>query len=94
MEPQKSQIISLSNSSGNSYGVGAFSARETGILHTMHGNLNGQGFLDILCDCLVPSAHLLGYGDNYFLQDDGASCHRVKTRMISEVCSGHRRVPI
>ena len=42
----------------------------------IHDWLNGPGYMDILDDSLVSSAHLLGYGDKYFLHDDNAPCHR------------------
>jgi hypothetical protein len=47
----------------------------TGILN---GNLNSHGYIDILNNCAIPSAHRLGYGDEFWYQDDGAQCHRAK----------------
>lgn len=57
---------------------GAMSYRGTGILNSMKGTFNSVGYLDILANCAIPSAHLLGYGDDFFYQDDGAPCHRAK----------------
>ena len=49
-----------------------------GVLTEVTGRLNGEGYIDILGDALLPSAHLLGYGDHFFLQDDNAPCHRAR----------------
>ena len=32
---------------------------------TVQGHLDGQGYIDILGDCLVPTAHMQGHGDIY-----------------------------
>ena len=58
--------------------MGAMSYSGTGFLHTVIQTLNGMRYIDVLENCMVPSAHLLGYGDNYTFQDDGAPCHRSK----------------
>ena len=58
---------------------GAMSYRGVGFLKTLHGNLNQHGYIDILGEYMVPSAHLLGYGDHYWFQDDNAPCHRART---------------
>ena len=55
---------------------GAMSYRGTGLLYHVKGNLNGAGYIKILQDCAIPTAHLLGYVDDYWYQDDGAPCHR------------------
>ena len=55
---------------------GAMSYRGTGFLTPLTGNLNARGYIQILEDSMVPSAHLLGYGNHYFFMDDGAPCHR------------------
>jgi len=39
---------------------------------------NTKGDIKILEDATVHSAHLLGYGDVFWYQDDGAPCHRAK----------------
>ena len=57
---------------------GAMSYRGTGYLTPLTGNLNANGYIDILEKSAIPSAHLLGYGNNYFFQDDGAPCHRAR----------------
>ena len=57
---------------------GAMSYRGPGLLYRIDGRLNALGYIDILGDYAVPSAHLLGYGDNFIYQDDGAPCHRAK----------------
>ena len=54
----------------------AMSYRGTGFLIPLTGNLNKNGYLDILRNSAIPSAHLLGYGDNFIFQNDGAPCHR------------------
>ena len=61
---------------------GAMSARGTGTLKTITGRMNGEGYIDILGDQLIPSAHLLGYGQHFILQDDNAPCHRA--RIVNE----------
>ena len=55
---------------------GAMLYRGTGFLTPLKGNLDKDGYLDILRNSAIPSAHLLGYGDNFIFQDDGAPCHR------------------
>ena len=57
---------------------GAMSYRGTGLLTRVTGNLNAVGYIDILGNSAVPSAHFLGYGNNFWLQDDGAPCHRAR----------------
>ena len=54
----------------------AMSYRGTRFLTRVTGNLNAVGYIDILGNSAVPSAHLLGYGNNFWFQDDGAPCHR------------------
>jgi hypothetical protein len=54
------------------------SYRGPDFLHTIHGHLNAHGYIDILSNVAIPSAHYLGYGDSYFSQDDGAPCHRAR----------------
>jgi hypothetical protein len=61
---------------------GAMPYRGTGFLKRVTGNLNSQGYIDILENFAVPSAHILGYSDNYFYMDDNAPCHRSK--MVTE----------
>jgi len=61
---------------GNVMMWGCMSYRGTGILKKVTQRLNKLGYIDILADCVIPSAHLLGYGDDYWYQDDGAPCHR------------------
>ena len=56
---------------------GAMSYRGTGFLTPLKGNLDKDGYLDILRNSAISSAHLLGYGDNFIFQDDSAPCHRV-----------------
>jgi hypothetical protein len=57
---------------------GAMTYRGAGMLTRVDGRLNGTGYVNILENFAVPSAHLLGYGDNYWLQDDNVPCHRVR----------------
>jgi hypothetical protein len=57
---------------------GAMSLQGPGILKVVHGNLNSKGYIDILNNCAIPSAHLIGYGDEFCYQDDGVPCHRAK----------------
>jgi len=57
---------------------GAMSYRVTGILKKVSRILDAKGYIKILEDAAVPSAHLLGYGDLFWYQDDGAPCHRAK----------------
>ena len=49
---------------------GTLTARGHGLLKTVRGNLNGVRYIDIIGDYMVSSAHLHGYKDNYFFQDD------------------------
>ncbi len=60
---------------------GAMSIPETVLLTIVHRNLNGEGYIHIIGDCLVPSAHLLGYGENQFLWEDGTPCHHARIFM-------------
>ena len=55
---------------------GAMLYRGTGFLIPLKGNLDKNGYLDILRNSGIPSAHLLGYGDNFIFQDYSAPCHR------------------
>jgi len=57
---------------------GAMSYRVTGILKKVSGILDAKGYIKILEDAAVPSAHLLGCGDLFWYQNDGAPCHRAK----------------
>ena len=57
---------------------GAMSFRGTAFLTPITGNLNKDGYIDILANSAVPSAHFLGYGNNFIFQDDGAPCHRAR----------------
>ena len=50
--------------------------RRTGFFTPLKGNLNKNGYLDILRNSAISSSHLLGYGENFFSQDDGAPCYR------------------
>lgn len=43
--------------------------------YPLTGNLNARGYIQILEDSMVSSAHLLGYINYYFLMDDGEPCH-------------------
>ena len=61
---------------------GAMTYRGTDILTRVDGRLNGNGYVNILEKFAVPSAHLLGYGDNYWLQHDNAPCHGL--RLVQE----------
>jgi len=52
---------------------GAMLYRGTGVLKKVSGILDAKGYIKILEDAAVPSAHLLGYGDVFWYQeDDGA----------------------
>ena len=51
---------------------GAMSYHGNEILKYVKGTLNSVGYIDILTNCTIPSAHPLRYGD------DGAPCHRAK----------------
>ena len=57
---------------------GAMSYRGTGFLTRVTSNLNAIGYIDIHGNSAVPSAHFLGYGNNFWFQDDGAPCHRAR----------------
>lgn len=61
---------------------GVMSYRGVGMLKTIRGTLNGTGYIDVLGDFLVPSAHMLGYADSYIFQEDNAPCH--KARIVTE----------
>ena len=61
---------------------GAMSYQGTGFLTRVTGNLNAVGYIDILGSSAVPSAHFMGYGNNFWFQDDGGPCH--KTRIVHE----------
>jgi len=61
---------------------GALSYNRTAFLTKVNGNLNGAGYINVLENSAIPSAHLLGFGDNFWFQDDGAPCHR--SRRVAE----------
>lgn len=67
---------------GNVMMWGAMTFRGTGFLKKVSGRLCARDYINILRDCAVPTAHMLGYGDQYWFQDDGAPCHRAK--IVSE----------
>jgi hypothetical protein len=54
---------------------GAMSYCGTAFLTRVTGNLNAVGYIDILGNSAVLSAHYLGYGGNFLLKDNGAPCH-------------------
>jgi len=54
----------------------------TAFLTKVNEHLNGAGYINILETSAIPSAHLLGFGDNFWIQDDGAPCHR--SRHVAE----------
>ena len=54
------------------------SKRWSGFLTPLNGNLTKNGYLDNLRNSVIPSAHLLGFGDNLIFQDDSAPCHNAK----------------
>jgi hypothetical protein len=57
---------------------GAMSYRGVCLLRQVHGTLKSRGYINVLAKNAIPSAHLLGYEDDFWLQDDGAPCHRAK----------------
>jgi len=61
---------------------GAMSYNGTAILTKANGNLNGAGYINISENSAILSAYLLGFGDNFWFQDDGAPCHR--SRLVAE----------
>jgi len=60
----------------------AMSFNGTAFLTKVNGNLNGAGYINILENSAIPSAHLLGFGDNFWFQDDSAPSHR--TQLVAE----------
>jgi len=54
----------------------------TAFLTKVNGNLNGVGYINVLENSAILSAHLLGFGDNFWFQDDSAPCHR--SRLVAE----------
>jgi len=61
---------------------GAMLYHGAAFLTKVNGHLNGAGYINILENSAIPSAHLLGFGDNFWIQDDGAPCHR--SRLVAE----------
>ena len=57
----------------------ATSYREIGILFNIDRSLNARGYIWILGDSTVPSAHLLGDWDHFSFQDDGVPCQRANS---------------
>jgi len=51
---------------------GAMSYNGTAFLIKANGNLNGAGYINILENSAIPSAQLLGFGGDFWFQDDGA----------------------
>ena len=62
--------------------LGAMTCNGTAFLTKVNGNLNGAGYINILENSAIPTAHLLGFGDTFWFQDDGAPCHR--SRLVAE----------
>ena len=58
------------------------------MLTEVTGRLKDEGDIDILGDALLPSAHLFGYGDHFFFQDDNAPCHRARIVQESKADQG------
>ena len=79
---------------------GAMSYTRTWFLPPLKGNLNKDGYLDILRNSAIPSAYLLGYGDHFIFQDDGTKCDRANVSSsgnLTKTCvvwNGHHRVLI
>ena len=44
--------------------------RGSGMLKAITGTLNSEGYLGILGDYLIPTAHMLGYGARFYLATD------------------------
>ena len=61
---------------------GAMSYNGTAFLTKVNRNLNEAGYLNVLENSAIPSAYLLGFGDNFWIQDDGAPCHR--SQLVAE----------
>ena len=61
---------------------GKMACSGTAFLTEVNGHLNGAGYINVLENSAVHSAHLLGFGDNFGIQDDGAPCHR--SRLVAE----------
>jgi len=61
---------------------GKMACSGTAFLTEVNGHLNGAGYINVLENSAVHSAHFLGFGDNFGIQDDGAPCHR--SRLVAE----------
>ena len=57
---------------------GCMSAKGVGILHRVEGNLNSEGYINILKSTLVPSGRALAGSNEFIFQKDGAPCHTSK----------------
>ena len=54
---------------------GCMTAKGVGFLTKVEGRLNGEAYIDLLGDSLIPSVHLHGMTGNFIFQQDNATCH-------------------
>ena len=56
---------------------GCFSRKGVGILRCITGNLNSDGYLELLQTAMLPSARTMFPDGDFIYQQDGAPCHRL-----------------
>jgi hypothetical protein len=58
---------------------GCMSSHGVGILKRVDGNLNANGYREILRDCMIPSAGATYGSEEWMFQQDNAPCHKART---------------
>ena len=54
---------------------GCMNLKGVGFLERVKGNLNAEGYIDLLGNTMIPSMHFLSLSDNCVFQQDNATCH-------------------
>jgi hypothetical protein len=57
---------------------GCFSRSGLGLLIILHGNLNAEGYEDILTRCILSAIEDQFADDSYLYQHDSAPCHKAR----------------
>ena len=61
---------------------GCINARGVGILSKVDGRLNGETYIDILENPLIPTTHMLAIPYGWIFQQDNATCHT--SRLVND----------
>ena len=61
---------------------GCINARGVGILSKVDGRLNGEAYIEILENALIPTTHMLAIPNGWIFQQDNATCHT--SRLVND----------